>query len=416
MSERMSPVEIEDVLSSIRRLVSEDARPALRTAPAADREGGGEALPLVQATQTVAPVDEVAADALEGYAGSKEAVPGEAEAGAGGAEAPVARSVDAMGDPGADKLILTPALRIVPDPQPVAPTEVVAFHSVRQGRVGEVVDRLARGLAPQAEEWEPVSEPPQRFASDWSEESHEERASTEAASAAGEDEAPMAVDVEPAGEEVLSEVSRAFGEATGGEGGPQEGWSAEARIEEAGEPHWVADGQANGGADFGEAPDGPENADDVAALPAQDGADVADHSGFSEGEAAVLSDDLPDDLPDWARMEAEAMQEAGSDSRPESSGAAQAAHAAQAQDAGWADAAEAQIRRELEDETADGIFARFSADDHDERHFDEEMLRDLVRDIIREELQGALGERITRNVRKLVRAEIARALAVRDFE
>ena len=39
-----------------------------------------------------------------------------------------------------------------------------------------------------------------------------------------------------------------------------------------------------------------------------------------------------------------------------------------------------------------------------------------VRDIIREELQGALGERITRNVRKLVRAEIARAMAVRDFE
>lgn len=62
-------------------------------------------------------------------------------------------------------------------------------------------------------------------------------------------------------------------------------------------------------------------------------------------------------------------------------------------------------------------FARFDdEDDLDNRPFDEEMLRDLVRDIIREELQGALGERITRNVRKLVRAEIARAMAVRDFE
>lgn len=48
--------------------------------------------------------------------------------------------------------------------------------------------------------------------------------------------------------------------------------------------------------------------------------------------------------------------------------------------------------------------------------FDEEMLRELVRDLIRQELQGALGQRITRNVRKLVRAEINRALAVRDFE
>jgi len=47
---------------------------------------------------------------------------------------------------------------------------------------------------------------------------------------------------------------------------------------------------------------------------------------------------------------------------------------------------------------------------------DEAHLRDLVRDIIREELQGSLGERITRNVRKLVRAEINRALATRDFE
>jgi hypothetical protein len=48
--------------------------------------------------------------------------------------------------------------------------------------------------------------------------------------------------------------------------------------------------------------------------------------------------------------------------------------------------------------------------------FDEDVLRDLVRDLIREELTGSLGERITRNVRKLVRAEIARALAVREFE
>lgn len=42
---------------------------------------------------------------------------------------------------------------------------------------------------------------------------------------------------------------------------------------------------------------------------------------------------------------------------------------------------------------------------------DEEALRDLVAELVREELQGPLGERITRNVRKLVRAEIARALA-----
>ncbi|MCR8828105.1 hypothetical protein [Pseudosulfitobacter koreensis] len=47
---------------------------------------------------------------------------------------------------------------------------------------------------------------------------------------------------------------------------------------------------------------------------------------------------------------------------------------------------------------------------------DEEALRDLVSDIVRQELQGALGERITRNVRKLVRREIHRALAAQELE
>ncbi|MDP5216884.1 hypothetical protein Q5Y75_06610 [Ruegeria sp. 2205SS24-7] len=46
---------------------------------------------------------------------------------------------------------------------------------------------------------------------------------------------------------------------------------------------------------------------------------------------------------------------------------------------------------------------------------DEESLRVLVAEILREELQGVLGERITRNVRKLVRREIQRALTARDL-
>lgn len=47
---------------------------------------------------------------------------------------------------------------------------------------------------------------------------------------------------------------------------------------------------------------------------------------------------------------------------------------------------------------------------------DEDVLRDMVAEIVREELQGALGERITRNVRKLVRREIMRAASIREFE
>ena len=43
-------------------------------------------------------------------------------------------------------------------------------------------------------------------------------------------------------------------------------------------------------------------------------------------------------------------------------------------------------------------------------------IRPLISSLIREELQGDLGERITRNVRKLVRQEIQRALTVREVE
>jgi hypothetical protein len=97
----------------------------------------------------------------------------------------------------------------------------------------------------------------------------------------------------------------------------------------------------------------------------------------------------------------------------------------------WADRAEEAVRAELDEvvsakatavpppsapesqaETArgPGLF------DGDEAELDEETLREIVRDIIREELAGALGERITRNVRKLVRVEINRALTAREFE
>ncbi|MBI1493379.1 hypothetical protein [Halocynthiibacter styelae] len=47
---------------------------------------------------------------------------------------------------------------------------------------------------------------------------------------------------------------------------------------------------------------------------------------------------------------------------------------------------------------------------------DEDKLRDLVADVVRQELRGALGERITRNMRKMVRREIYRTVSSRDFE
>lgn len=47
---------------------------------------------------------------------------------------------------------------------------------------------------------------------------------------------------------------------------------------------------------------------------------------------------------------------------------------------------------------------------------DEDALRAIVAEIVRSELQGELGARITRNVRKLVRREIHRALTAQSLE
>jgi hypothetical protein len=67
--------------------------------------------------------------------------------------------------------------------------------------------------------------------------------------------------------------------------------------------------------------------------------------------------------------------------------------------------------------TADASAFQEPMDYTDEDSFvDEETLREMVSDMVRSELQGELGDRITRNVRKLVRREIHRAMASRDFE
>ena len=93
-----------------------------------------------------------------------------------------------------------------------------------------------------------------------------------------------------------------------------------------------------------------------------------------------------------------------------------AAPAAVEPDSVWADEAEAQVVAGLVEPESASEDSGPLDDSDTEMTYDEDVLRDLVRDLIREELQGGLGERITRNVRKLVRAEIARALASREFD
>lgn len=83
-----------------------------------------------------------------------------------------------------------------------------------------------------------------------------------------------------------------------------------------------------------------------------------------------------------------------------------------------ADPADADANDHMADAWEDVEGDEIDADegDADEALLDEEALREMVARMVREELQGSVGERITHNVRRMVRREIARALALQDFE
>jgi hypothetical protein len=272
MSDAMSSIEIEDILSSIRRLVSEDLRPASRQAPAV----------LVD-----------------------------------------------------DKLILTPALRVVSGDEPasgpaetveiVAPTMPGPLPRLHLGAEPAIEGRVAsleQAVEAQALDWESeTGDPaPETVAFEWSSGAwamHRE---------------------EPAEAEVLSEAVAVGAEVGAGA-----------------TPPWA-----------------------------------------QEDPGEVFTD-----------LDLMLMEEAGN-------AATRAPEPEPELDPVWVDEAEAEVVAGLDrPEAAEGEAA---VEAGTEMTFDEAVLRDLVRDLIREELQGGLGERITRNVRKLVRAEIARALATRDFD
>lgn len=291
MSEPMSSVEIEDVLSSIRRLVSEDLRPAARPAP--------EAAP--SASQSAAQM-------------------------------------------AASKLILTPALRVVAEDVPAAVSEPVAA---------------------------PVSEP-------WDD-------GEAAAFVNVEDDAVFEDDADWQPKAAVINLTSM-----------QEPPRAKAEAQSVAEP----------AAEFTPAPQAIEIEAPVAEPLewASQNTDLQDwDDALSEDDPVLVGDSA---LLDAAQPETELVLE---DAVPEPL------------DAVWADAAEAEVLRQLAD---DGVTAQASSQagpqaaslSEDDMIYEENLLRDLVRDIIREELQGELGERITRNVRKLVRAEIARAMALRDFD
>lgn len=126
----------------------------------------------------------------------------------------------------------------------------------------------------------------------------------------------------------------------------------------------------------------------------------------AESNAGALSQFEQDAaVPGWAQTDDETDDDLDAhDTIPEAS-------ATNEPDPIWVAAAEASVIEALSKDADRDDF------DEEEREyrFNEDVLRELVRDILREELAGSMGERITRNIRKLVRTEIARTIAAQEL-
>lgn len=336
MSDPVTNVEIEDVLSSIRRLVSSEGR------------------------------------------------------------GPVAAPREAPKEP--DKLVLTPALR-VDDARPAA----VA----------------------------PSPEPAPREARD-TDETHGDRPGDEVA------QAESVPDVRSHAEEIPDEARQ---DAAQVEYGPQDGLAPQTADASQGD---LPDRSAELTARVAELehivarssdqwePDG-QSSDDYSGGPV-DPLPWEDYLPGAESETPPDDEDPAGDAGDGAIAEDESARGAGSDhdeagdDDPEWDAEDRGGHESPYDDADWdaddirvepkteAPAAAAASARERDEAGHDAALGGEDMLADGDEILDEDALRDLVAEIVRQELQGALGERITRNVRKLVRREIHRALTCQELE
>ncbi len=319
----MSSVEIEDVLSSIRRLVSEDLRPLAR--------------PLPTALQTA--------------------------------------------DLGS-KLILTPALRVVDDATPPAQTP----------RHPPTVKAAVTDAPADLSVW---AEVPFEFTSQrHPDASAGARLAAVLGDAAQTDEFILADPAEDSADAApsLEDVVAALGAAVNAQ-------------------EWEPDAEAPEPAQEWPQQEWPDTQTDAVTLIDLDTIEEAEVLHSETGEEARLAASWADDtlIPEpELPVESDFAPDLPPEPQPDD-----------LHDTALDDIAEAAAVAEIE--AAAIAAAQAAAADVDslfietETALDESVLRDMVREMIREELQGTLGERITRNVRKLVRAEINRVLASRDL-
>ncbi len=353
MSEPVTQAEIEDVLSSIRRLVSEDAREA----QAESKSAAAEATP-------------VASDR-----------PDEGKS--------------------APRLVLTPALRVLEtadagedDAGEDDEVEARIDPSFETDDTAETADRGVLDSDDAVTEPDSLSHEAVEKAASFAAATGEDRQAREHATEQSEDDAPwkdpwatlyQAAGVQEAGTDVFGDDRAAV---------PEPVWEASERVSAVvqkiteleakvaqSKQQWEPDGLSSD----------PYAGSNIETLQWQD---------HVEDEAAeILSGFDPDGA---AHLADGGLQHPESETQDDF---ADEAYGDQEQEAEMAE-------KIVEEAVASEAFETLSGDD---AFLDEESLREMVADIVREELQGALGERITRNVRKLVRREIHRALAAQDL-
>lgn len=379
MSDPVTNVEIEDVLASIRRLVSDEVTPESRPQAAAQQT---EKLVLTPALRVASPLPTDAPTQPR----------------AEGADAPAT-------GPATEPRSPAPVMHLGAE-YAVPPEPVAAGGGADAAELADLTDESSieehivahQGAVPfEDDQWEPDGDDDDAFAGtvpsmDWVDHTPQESVGAVAEGGETAEEAPYwHVQEDDAPSADITHIDGAFAAGDLAAGDLNTGDLVDANeIEEVFEEAFE-DGDASEDA-LPETEDPVDTAFDTAAPEAQDWDD----------EAAELDDSLASDGRFDDPMPDAAIDPADLDDTPDAPAVSPADAAAEmAIDHDAAEAAAA-----LNDLSALGMT---------DSVLDEEMLRDLVADIVRQELQGSLGERITRNVRKLVRREIQRALTARDL-
>ena len=391
MSEPVSNAEVEDVLSSIRRLVSEDKRPLQSSNSAPER-----AEPLVAPPKSAAPEAdaEISAPAPDPSVASGDFAPhvpqqptASADKAAGdpspkerpffSARKPITPPREKAPETAADRLVLTQALRVATSdgkdrPQPTASQEV-------EEKAGPEISPFDYDML------------------------HDDPADLHAEDYAAPEDAPAQPEADPSAQDSreeppVAEPDQPFASARFTHTEPPK---AERKLSDKIAALETAIGQISDNWE----PDSP--GDD-------------DYSG-TEPPAMAWEDDVEDDVeapqPEASQSEAPQPEAPRTEAEPEASEAPAfrrptpeiEEQVRRFADSGPRAPEPAPRPAEAAPDAAGGLGV-------EDQFLDEEALRDLVTEIVRAELQGALGERITRNVRKLVRREIHRAMTAQDLE